>query len=152
MFNPSFSWWLSCQLYQRNLILLARLLKTTNFILFHAVLPYQAEIEKDIELAHFGLGIVVHPNVKIGTGVKIYHNVTLATETWIGSPYKIVIGNNVIVGAGSAIVGRGDKTLTIGDRAQIGANAVVTGDVKSDSIVAGVPARQINTSRKVGRN
>jgi serine acetyltransferase len=64
--KPSLLWWLSCKAYQRKLVFVARLLKAINFLVFHAILPYQAEIEKDIKLEHYGLGVVVHPNVKIG--------------------------------------------------------------------------------------
>lgn len=139
----SFLWWLSCKAYQRKIPLIPRLIKTINFLLFHAILPYQAEIESDIDLKHYGLGILIHPNVKIGHRVQIYHNVTLAAETWVGSLYKIQIGDDVFIGAGAAIVGRKDQTLSIGDRAVVGSNAVVTHDVNEGEIVVGVPARPI---------
>jgi serine acetyltransferase len=64
--NPLFLWWLSCQVYKRDLYFLSRFLKTVNFLVFHAILPYQADIERDIELSHYGLGVVIHANVKIG--------------------------------------------------------------------------------------
>lgn len=143
--NPSFLWWLSCQAYQHRLEPVARLLKAINFLIFHAILPYQAEIKQDIQLQHYGLGIVVHPNVRIGHRVKIYHHVTLATETWIGSEHKILIENDVLIGAGAVIIGRGDRSLTIGSGAKIGANAVVTKDVLPGQIVAGVPAHPLTT-------
>lgn len=141
--KPNYIWYLSCKLYQRKIPIIPRILKTINFLVFHTILPYQAQINKDIDLAHYSLGIVIHPNVKIGERVKIYQHVTLAAETWIGSPYKIIIGNDVIIGAGAAIVGRGNQTLTIGNGAKIGANAVVTKDVLPDTTVVGVPARPI---------
>ncbi|NJP12409.1 MAG: serine acetyltransferase [Leptolyngbyaceae cyanobacterium RU_5_1] len=141
--SPSLIWWLSCQAYRSKLVPLARILKAINFVIFHTVLPYQAEIKRDINLKHYALGIVIHPNVEIGDRVTIHQHVTLAAETWIGSPYKIIIGDDVMIGAGAVIIGRGDRTLVIGNGVKIGANAVVTRDVPSGETVVGVPARPL---------
>lgn len=53
---------------------------------------------------------------------------------------KIIIGNNVQVGA-SAIILSG---VEIGDNVIIGAGSVVTKNVSSNTVVAGVPAKIIN--------
>jgi acetyltransferase-like isoleucine patch superfamily enzyme len=61
--------------------------------------------------------------------------------TWQGMRAKgpTIIGENVWVGVGSAILGG----LTVGDRSIIGANSVVTKDVPPYTIAAGAPARVI---------
>lgn len=51
----------------------------------------------------------------------------------------IVIGNDVWIGAGAAVL----KGVTIGNGAVVAANAVVTCDVAENEIVGGVPARRI---------
>lgn len=58
----------------------------------------------------------------------------------------VYIGNDVWIGTGVLIL----KGVTVGDRSIIAARSVVTSDIPSDSIVAGVPAKiirqNINTS------
>ena len=48
-----------------------------------------------------------------------------------------VIGKNVWIGNNAAIIG----AVTIGDRAVVAANSVVTRDVEPGTVVAGIPAR-----------
>ena len=55
------------------------------------------------------------------------------------------IGNNVTIFAGAKVFGK----ITIGDDAVIGANAVVTKDIPSHSMVAGVPAKIIKTRKEI---
>lgn len=57
----------------------------------------------------------------------------------IGSSGKVTIGNNVYIGADVLIV-KGSK---IGDNVIIGAKSLVSGDIPSDSVVVGIPAKKI---------
>lgn len=50
------------------------------------------------------------------------------------------IGDNCVLGPGSKILG----SVTLGDNVFVGANAVVTHDIPSNSVVAGIPAKVIN--------
>jgi serine O-acetyltransferase len=140
---PIFIWTLSCSLHKRKLSLFAKILKGINFLVFKTVLPFEAEFEPDISLEHYALGVVIHPNVIIGKRVKIYHGVTLATSTWIGSPHKIIIEDDVMIGANAVVISRENQTLRIGTGAKIGAGAVVTKDVEPGSVMIGVPARSL---------
>lgn len=85
--------------------------------------------------------------IKIGDGVLIGHNVTLATLNHDERPeYRqniypkpIKIGNNVWIGSNATILGG----VSIGDGAIIGANAVVTKDISKNSVAVGIPAKII---------
>ena len=116
--NPAYLWWLSCQAHKRRLRMVARLLKAINFVVFHAVLPPEADIQRDIELKHYGLGIVAHPNVTLGHRVCLHHHVTLAAEAIVGSEHRIFIEDDVMIGAVAVIVGKGSQSLRIGKGAR----------------------------------
>lgn len=139
-------WNLSRRLHARGWSRAARVLKTVNFYLHHTLLPFQAEIGTDLRLEHHGMGVVMHPNTTIGDRVQIWHGVTFAARTAPGSPHRIRVGDNVVIGAGAHIQAKGDQSLVIGSGARIGAGAVVTGDVAPGALVVGIPARELNRS------
>lgn len=119
----------------------ARVVKVLNFFLHRALLPGEAIVGDGLGLEHYGLGIVIHPNVTLGDDVRIFHHVTIAGEMAIGAAERVVIGDRVTLGVNAVILPRPYKGLTIGDDAVIGAGAVVTGDVPSGAVVMGVPGR-----------
>lgn len=137
-------WRWSRAAYRRKIPLVPRLLKAVIFLVYHAVLPCEATVGKDLMLDHYGLGVVIHPNVTIGDRVRVYHGVTLAAETWVGSENRIFIGDDVVIGAGAIIVARTNTSLRIGNGARIGAGAVVTRDVAPGVTVVGSPARPLS--------
>ncbi|MEO1921241.1 MAG: serine acetyltransferase [Sphingomonadales bacterium CG12_big_fil_rev_8_21_14_0_65_65_10] len=83
---------------------------------------------------------VIGETAEIGDDVTIYQNVTLGgTNPSNGEPGKRhpTIGNGVIIGAGAQVLG----PITVGDRARIGANAVVTDEVPEGATMVGLKAR-----------
>jgi serine O-acetyltransferase len=141
MLSPERLWLLSISLQQRGHRRLATLVRNVNSALFHNSLPPGASVSPDIELGHHGLGIVVHPNVEIGRRVKIWHNVTIATRAGSKSPYKIVIEDDVKIGANAVVISPHRGDLRIGRGARIGAGAVVSRDVPAGSTVVNAPVQ-----------
>ena len=117
----------------------ARTLTHLNAFVFHAVLPPETVLPRDLRLHHHALGIVMHPCVEIGQRVNIHHNVTLGTDVPHDSALRMRIEDDVSVGASAVLLG----PITVGTGARIGAGAVVTRDVAAGATVAGNPARPL---------
>jgi serine O-acetyltransferase len=143
MLRPGRIWYLSCQAYQKRMILIAKFLKLLNYVLFKCLLPYEAELAGEVDMRHWALGVVVHPQVTIGKNVTIFHGTTLAGETWIGSSHRIIIEDDVFIGAGVVVLGNNTSSLRIGKGSRIGAGAVVISDVEPGQTVVGIPARPV---------
>lgn len=133
--GPMQLWRLSTRLYRAGHYRSAKVLKGVSFVLFRAILPPEVELGRDVRLEHYGFGVVIHPNTTLGDRCRIYHGVTLGSSASIGSADRIVVGTDVLVGAGAVVVNRIGSTLHIGDRARLGANCVVVGDVPPDASV-----------------
>lgn len=128
-------------LYKIKLIPLAVLVRAFMRIIFSCDIPYKVQIGKDVSFPHMALGVVLHPNVKIGDNCKILQGVTIGGRS--GYEDVPVIGNNVLVGANAVIMG----PIKIGDNAVIGAGSVVLKDVEENEVVAGVPAKRIRINQ-----
>lgn len=91
--------------------------------------------------------VCLHNNVVISAGVRlithsvanIVFNYQDSTEEYYCRYGKIEIHDNVYIGA-NAVVNFG---VTIGENCIIAAGAVVTKDVESGSVMAGIPAKKI---------
>lgn len=110
-------------------------------------IPRRVPVGADFELAHGGVGVVVHSSSVIGARVKMYPGVTLGRAD-IHRPMEkssfegIVIEDDVILAPGAKILCK-EGVLRVRRGSVIGANAVLLQSTGEDEIWAGIPARCI---------
>jgi serine O-acetyltransferase len=141
--SPERLWRLSAALRRRGHRRLALLVKKINSAIYHNSLAPGVIFSPDIRFEHHGFGTVIHSNVTIGERVTIYHNVTIAVRAATASPHRIVIEDDVNIGASSVIISPADGDLRIGRGARIGAGAVVAQDIPAGATVVSAPPRVI---------
>ena len=114
-------------------------------------IPLSVPIGIEFELAHGGVGVVIHSLSKIGNRVKIYPGVTLGRAD-IHIPAEssnfegIEIEDGVILSPGAKILCK-KGVLRVGRGTVVGANAVLFDSTGVDEVWAGIPARYVG-----GRN
>jgi serine O-acetyltransferase len=116
-----------------------------NLVLFGLEVTPQCEIGPGIFFPHPS-GTVIGA-WRIGSNVTIFQGVTLgAKELDMRFDFRLrpEVGDNVVLGAGSKILGG----IHIGDNATVGANSVVLDSVEAHGMVAGVPARIVSKQQR----
>jgi serine acetyltransferase len=147
--SPERLWLMSIALQRRRHRRLALFVKQLNALLYHNSLPINASVGSDVRLGHHSFGVVIHDNVEIGNGVRIWHHVTIAVRGHADAPAKIIIEDDVRIGANSVIITPFGKTLRIERAARIGAGVVVTQDVPAGAtVVSPAPRILVNKSAK----
>ncbi|TCD06330.1 serine acetyltransferase [Erythrobacteraceae bacterium CFH 75059] len=125
-------------LYRARLFLLARFVNHLSRILTAIDIHPGARIGRNFFIDH-GF-TVIGETAEIGDDVTIYQCVTLGgtnPANGIGGKRHPTIGNGVIIGSGAQVIG----PITVGERARIGANAVVLDDVPAGATMIGFKAR-----------
>ena len=95
-----------------------------------------AQIGRCLFIDH-GMGIVFGETTVIGDNCTIYHGVTLGGTGKDTGKRHPTLGNNVLIGAGTKVLG----PVYIGDNARIGAGSVVLRNLPANCTAVGVPAR-----------
>jgi putative colanic acid biosynthesis acetyltransferase WcaB len=100
------------------------------------------QIEGGLVIFH-GQGIVIHDKARIGRNCMLRHGITIGTSLSKmrvdNNPCVPTIGDNCNIGAGAIIIG----DISIGDDASIGAGTVVTKSVPAGGVMVGSSARLI---------
>ena len=128
--------------------LVARIISQFSRFLTGIEIHPKAKIGKNLFIDH-GMGVVIGETSEIGDNVTIYHSVTLGgispsinSEEQRDVKRHPTLMNNVVVGSGAQILG----PVIVGKNAKIGANAVVTKDVQENSVMVGIPAKNVGKS------
>ncbi|WP_133364879.1 serine O-acetyltransferase EpsC [Qipengyuania sediminis] len=125
-------------LYEAELFFAARLINHFARFLTAIDIHPGAKIGRNLFIDH-GF-TVIGETAQIGDNVTIYQCVTLGgtnPANGVGGKRHPTIGSHVIIGSGAQVIG----PINVGDRARIGANAVVTDDVPEGATMIGLKAR-----------
>lgn len=138
---PYFIYKLSNWCWKKKIPFIPIILKGVLRFVCGAVIPPETQIGKNVHFGYNGLGIVLHRRAIIGDNVHIFPHVVIGGNGGYEVP---VIKDQAILGAGAKILGN----VTVGERAKVGANAVVLCDVPDDTTAVGVPAKIIKKKYK----
>jgi serine O-acetyltransferase len=114
----------------------ARLLSHMNRFFTGIEIHPGAKIGRRFFIDH-GSGVVIGETSEIGEDVHLYQGVVLGGVTLQKKKRHPTVGNHVMIGAGTIVLG----PIVIGDGARIGAASLVIHDVPAEAIAVGVPAR-----------
>jgi serine O-acetyltransferase len=127
-------------LYRRRWFTTARLISHLNRWMTGIEIHPGAKIGKRLFIDHV-MGVVIGETTEIGDDCLIYKGVVLGGTALEKKKRHPTLGNRVIVGSNSTILG----AITIGDGARIGSGSVVIKSVPAGATVVGVPGRVVES-------
>ena len=126
--------------YRADLFFIARMVNHLSRFLTAIDIHPGARIGRNLFIDH-GF-VVIGETAEIGDDVTIYQCVTLGgtdPANGVAGKRHPTLETGVIVGSGAQVLG----PITVGPRARIGANAVVTRDVPEGATMVGIPAKAV---------
>ena len=134
---------LARRLWRWRLYFLGRLVSHLNRFLTGIEIHPGARIGKRFFIDH-GAGVVIGETAEIGDDVIMYQGVVLGGTTREKRKRHPTIGNRVVVGATSVLLG----PITVGDGARIGAHSVVIHSVPPETTVVGSVAKAVTKEER----
>ena len=128
--------------YRHNRFLMARFISQLARFMTGIEIHPGATLGNSIFIDH-GMGVVIGETTEVGDRVIIYHQVTLGGTGKDSGKRHPTIGNDVIIGTGSKILG----PINISSNTKIGANTIVLKDTNKGATVVGVVGREINKNK-----
>ena len=129
-------------LYKKNLLFLARLISQRARFLTGIEIHPGATLGAGILIDH-GMGVVIGETAELGDRITIYHGTTLGGTGKEKGKRHPTVGDNVVIGAGSKVLGN----IKIGSNSKIGANSVVLDDVPEGATVVGIQGNVVKINK-----
>ena len=129
-------------LYKKNLLFLARLISQIARFLTGIEIHPGATLGAGILIDH-GMDVVIGETAELGDRITIYHGTTLGGTGKEKGKRHPTVGDNVVIGAGSKVLGN----IKIGSNSKIGANSVVLDDVPEGATVVGIPGKVVKINK-----
>jgi serine O-acetyltransferase len=125
-------------LHHAGVPLLPRVLSNVTRVLTGIEIHPAATIGRGLFIDH-GSGVVIGETAEIGDHVTMYQGVTLGGTGFARGKRHPTVGDEVMIGAGSKLLG----PIDVGAGSKIGANSVVIHDVPPNSTVVGNPGHPV---------
>lgn len=127
-------------LYKKKMFFIARLISVISRFFTGIEIHPGATIGECVLIDH-GMGVVIGETAVVGDRVTIFHGVTLGATKYVSGKRHPTIGNDVIIGTGSKVLGN----ISIGNNVVIGANSVVLKDSPDNVTIVGSPGKIIRS-------
>lgn len=147
LINPSFAVVFSYRVYSGMYKSERYLVRKLSIIIYYfSCRRYSCDIHPEAEIGvPFKIGhcsdIVVGPMAVVGSNCYFFNGITIGNK-YVGEKDEMPkVGNNVIIGTGSKILGR----VSVGSNSIVGASTLVINSIPSGCTIVGVPGRVISS-------
>ncbi|MCT4662367.1 MAG: serine O-acetyltransferase [Tissierellales bacterium] len=116
--------------YKHNRFIIARFISQVSRMLTGIEIHPGAKIHHEVFIDH-GMGVVIGETAIIGKEVIIYHGVTLGASSLKAIDRHPIIGNNVIIGAHTQIIGR----ISIGNNSKLAPSLLIKQNIPPNTVL-----------------